>query len=142
MYRWTPEGRERTRAAVIASNKRRGAQTPELKRIRRVFTQQKSNATARGIPFLLSFDVWWSVWQGSGHWEKRGKRAGQYCMCRFGDAGPYEIGNVFIGPVQENVGVAQRGKPKSAEQKAKMSAAASRRKRRPDGTYWNVELEA
>jgi hypothetical protein len=131
----TPEGRARVVAAVIASNKRRGEQDPARRQARSCYTQQKANATGRGIEFRLTFDEWMAVWAQSGRWSERGKRRGQFVMCRVGDTGVYEVGNVFIGPTQENVGVAHRGKPKSPEQRAKMSETAKRRPRKADGTY-------
>lgn len=50
----------------------------------------------RGIPFLLTFEEWLKIWVDSGKLEQRGRRKGEYCMARFGDKGPYAIGNVRI----------------------------------------------
>jgi hypothetical protein len=52
---------------------------------------------------LLTFDEWWSIWEQSEHWHERGVGRGKYCMARFGDCGPYAIGNVKIIPQEENV---------------------------------------
>lgn len=60
------------------------------------FAKHRQNAHSRGVEFLLTFDQWWSVWQKSGKWLKRGNRKGRYCMARTGDEGPYELGNVRI----------------------------------------------
>lgn len=66
------------------------------------FAQQARHAKERGISWELTFSQWWSLWQESGHWEDRGRRSGQYVMCRRGDFGPYAIGNVYIASVEHN----------------------------------------
>jgi hypothetical protein len=66
------------------------------------FCEHIGSARGRKIPFLFTFEEWWKIWQDSGHWEERGKRADQYCMARFGDKGPYAVGNVRIITKLEN----------------------------------------
>ena len=66
------------------------------------YSQQKSNARERGIAWHLTLGEWWSIWQQSGHWNERGRGARGYVMCRVGDVGPYEVGNVFIGTGIQN----------------------------------------
>jgi hypothetical protein len=56
----------------------------------------RGHAKRRGIDFLLSYEEWFQIWQESGHLHERGYRKGQYCMARFGDVGPYVVGNVHI----------------------------------------------
>ena len=86
----------------------------ELK-IRKAFATQKCHATkVRGIPFLLTIEQWWDIWQQSGQWENRGPHTGQYVMSRYKDQGPYEVGNVFIqtaGDNQRDTSAARKGKP-------------------------------
>src|SRR5580765_8503076 len=65
------------------------------------FQKQARNAKKRGIPFLLTFDEWWLIWQSSQKWEQRGRRKGQYVMARFKDLGPYTVGNVRICTIEE-----------------------------------------
>ena len=77
---------------------------------KRKYLDQKWNAIKRGIPFLISFDEWWSIWQQSGHWDQRGYRQGQYCMSRYNDIGPYSYNNVFIQPIVQNTKDAQIGR--------------------------------
>jgi hypothetical protein len=67
------------------------------------FRFQRYSANRRGIPFDLTFDQWWAIWQASGHWNERGCKKGQYCMSRVGDQGPYAVGNVFIQLHADNV---------------------------------------
>jgi hypothetical protein len=64
------------------------------------FAQHKARAKRRGIPFSLSFEQWWEMWEP--HWEKRGQGAFQMCMCRRHDQGGYEVGNVRIATNREN----------------------------------------
>jgi hypothetical protein len=66
------------------------------------FSIQKRKAKRRNIPWLLSFDDWWNIWQSSGKWELRGNTGESYCMCRKGDAGPYSVENVRIDTMSNN----------------------------------------
>lgn len=72
-------------------------QTPKGK-----FTRQKANAKQRNIAWELSFEQWWSIWEKSGKWEKRGTSAKSYCMARINDEGPYAVDNVKITTMQKN----------------------------------------
>lgn len=87
------------------------------------YTQHKSNAKTRGIEFKFTFDEWEKVWLDSGKWDERGRGADKYCMCRVGDLGCYEVGNVFIGLGKTNVRDGNLGKPDSAETRLKKSIA-------------------
>src|SRR4051812_11641348 len=60
------------------------------------FAQHRRDSRGRGIEFKLTFEQWWKLWQDSGKWSRRGARKGQYVMARFGDVGPYSVGNVII----------------------------------------------
>lgn len=86
------------------------------------FRMHKHNAAARGVEFKLTLDEWKQIWISSGFWEQRGPRRGQYCMSRYGDTGPYEVGNVFIQLTTQNTSDAQKGKIViiSEEHKAKL----------------------
>lgn len=64
------------------------------------FREHIKSATARGIPFRLTWEQWWEMWEP--HYEKRGKQAGQFVMCRTRDQGAYEAGNVRIDTVRAN----------------------------------------
>jgi len=83
------------------------AGVPRDRTPRGAFSGQKRNAKARGIGWELTFWQWWTIWQQSGHWEERGRGQG-YMMCRYGDVGPYAVGNIYIatgvhnGSVQPN----------------------------------------
>ena len=80
-----------------------------MREIKSKFWDQRGNARKRGISFTLTFEEWWNIWQKSGHWDKRGRNIGQYCMSRYGDIGPYDVGNVFIQLTSKNTSDAQNG---------------------------------
>lgn len=67
------------------------------------FNCHKGNAKKRGVPFLLTFDQWWDIWQRSGKWDKRGCKPGCYVMARRGDTGPYAVYNVDIVKFTRNL---------------------------------------
>ena len=93
---------------------------------------QQVNARVRGIPFLMTFDQWWSIWERSGHWHKRGRKRGQYVMARYGDRGGYEVGNVRIVTVRENHAERQFRRQKSVPKlRAKLSVASKKRMAHP-----------
>lgn len=113
----TPEQKAKTVARCRAwyernkdleREKRRTPEQKAKKALRRAsprykFMEQKNRAAQRGIPFLLTFEQWWLVWQQSGHWHERGCRNGAYVMARNGDCGPYSADNVKIIRHEENV---------------------------------------
>ena len=65
------------------------------------FVRQKTNARLRGIGWELKLWEWWTIWQESGQWEKRG-RGHSFCMARNGDVGPYSKKNVYICTCAKN----------------------------------------
>lgn len=87
------------------------------------YKMQQRNAMDRGIPFLLTYEEWLQVWNDSGKLEQRGRGADKFCMCRVGDLGSYEVGNVFIGTGRENVRAGNLGKPVPQEVRDKISKA-------------------
>lgn len=83
------------------------------------FLKQRQSAKWRGIDFRLTFAEWLSIWEASGHLSERGRRRGQYVMARFGDRGPYAVGNVKIITQVQN----SQEKRLGAESRAKIAAA-------------------
>ena len=76
-----------------------------LRRMRKptsAFSQQRRNAKERGIGWKLKLWDWWVIWKSSGHWDERGRNSGEYVMCRYGDRGNYEVGNVHIATSNAN----------------------------------------
>ena len=84
----TPKWKERVRK----QNKAR-RETPEGK-----YEGHRQGAKQRGIPFNLSFEEWLSYWEPYLNLSDGVK----YCMCRMGDTGPYEVGNVRIDTAKGN----------------------------------------
>jgi NUMOD3 motif len=74
----------------------------DMKKAKGQFNCQKDNAKQRGIEFHLTFEEWVKIWAESGHYEERGRGANKYVMSRFGDVGPYAVGNVFIQTGRQN----------------------------------------
>lgn len=65
----------------------------------RAYSQQKSDAKRRDIPFNLTFIEWWDIWQKSGLYSSRGRRG--YVMARIDPDGDYNIRNVEIIPARQ-----------------------------------------
>jgi hypothetical protein len=111
---------------------------------RRRYTQQRWHSAERGIPFLISFEVWWALWQASGKWHERGWGLGQYCMARKNDRGPYALDNVKIITNQQNLAertfseamraklrASRIGQHQTPEAKAKIRAARCGQRQKP-----------
>ena len=88
--------------------------SPEWK----AYREHAYNAKQAGIPFKLTFYDWLSIWLNSGKFYLRGNRGGRYCMCRFGDKGAYEVGNVRIDTINNNT-KEKMNDPKFNKQQAK-----------------------
>jgi hypothetical protein len=86
------------------------------------FFKHQLSAEYRGIPFLLTFLEWISIWEESGHFSERGCGKGRYCMARYGDIGPYAIGNVKIITQQQN-SRDRKGYKHSLKARIKMSSS-------------------
>lgn len=67
---------------------------------RHKYAQHKSGAKKRGIEFKLTFEEWMGVWGDK--LDQRGVRSWQLGMCRIGDKGAYEVGNVYLGTPARN----------------------------------------
>ncbi|MCK1966836.1 hypothetical protein MT962_000622 [Franconibacter sp. IITDAS19] len=90
------------------------------------FLMQKRNAKERNVEWRLLFWDWWNIWTESGKWLSRGRDSGCFCMCRVGDSGAYETGNVYISTVNHNTSL---GKTLAAERKVKRTFVYSLIKR-------------
>lgn len=62
------------------------------------YTDHKHRAKQSGVEFKLTYEEWWEIWEP--HWEGRG--LGGLVMCRYGDNGAYEVGNVRIDTQANN----------------------------------------
>lgn len=65
------------------------------------FHANRIQAGKRGIEWKLSFDDWWTIWEP--HYHLRGHGHGKMNLCRSGDQGAYEVGNVRIDTFQANM---------------------------------------
>ncbi len=66
------------------------------------YWQHKTNARRRGIEWLFTFETWWQLWESSGKWERRGDKAGMYCMSRRSDRGAYSPDNCEVKLFEAN----------------------------------------
>jgi hypothetical protein len=92
------------------------------------YSAHKADAKRRGIAFELTFEEWLKIWETSGHFEDRGRRANQYHMARHGDRGPYAVDNVKIITASQNAAEGKGSKgwrypPRSVEHRKKLSGA-------------------
>jgi hypothetical protein len=100
---------------------------------RHKYLNHKACAKRRGIAFELTFEEWLDIWNRSGRFSQRGRRASEYQMARHGDVGPYAIGNVKIVTASQNI-VEIKGKkgrklpPRSIEHRRKISEALTGKK--------------
>ena len=77
------------------------------------YYQQRWRAMERGIAWKLTYVQWRMIWAKSGHWNKRGRKRGDYCMSRLGDKGSYSPDNVRIILFTQNVQEGHLGKKRS-----------------------------
>ena len=96
------------------------------------YRYQKHNADIRNIEWRLSFAEWWKIWEISGKWSKRGRGKGKYNMARHKDVGPYEISNVRILSVEENM--AEYYLHHKEEHKSLQHAGVKKMQKRQNGT--------
>lgn len=70
---------------------------------KKAYDDQLRHSDKRGIPWLFTYESWLELWLTSGiPWYLRGRKSGQYCMCRYGDTGPYSPRNCFIDLTDNN----------------------------------------
>lgn len=71
--------------------------------VTRSFQYSRQGARQRGIGWEFTLWEWWQTWSTSGKWPERGQGSNSYCMCRFGDVGPYATWNVYIATNFQNL---------------------------------------
>ncbi len=97
----SPEDGEESPNIKAIHDARKDAEGRGLKDPYAAFQAHKHRAKERGIEFLMSFSEWWGIWKDSYH--LRGSKRDSLCMGRFGDTGPYAVGNVYITTNRGNV---------------------------------------
>ena len=100
--------------------------------VKQKYNVHKAGAKRRDIPFNLTFEQWTNIWFSSGKWDLRGHGANKYCMCRYGDKGAYEIGNVYIATNRHNGIVANTGRKHTDEMKFKSGSFSRGKKQTPE----------
>lgn len=93
------------------------------------YKDQRNNANKRNVPFNISFEDWCEIWLQSGHWEERGRKKGQYVMCRKNDSGAYDKNNVYIDKTENNISLGSKGRIVSPEHLEKNRQAQLGKKR-------------
>lgn len=92
--------------------KKRASRAGKVKSPKEKYLCQKWRAKVRGVPWEISFEDWWAIWDASGKYHLRGIQLDNYVMARFGDKGPYHKDNVRICTVAENNAEYQAGRTK------------------------------
>ena len=69
---------------------------------KKAYDDQRRHAESRDIPWVFDYSDWLEMWLISGKWHDRGRESGQYCMCRYGDVGPYSKNNCYIDLTDNN----------------------------------------
>jgi len=86
----------RRRQYFIDKCRRHREENPRL----HAYWGQCHTSRQRGIPFLMTFEEW-DQWWGD-DFEMRGRGPFALCMCRYGDKGAYEIGNIYKATNSDN----------------------------------------
>ena len=113
----------------------------EQRQARRKYIQHKCSVKGRvdalgqPIKFKLTFDEWYKIWIDSGHWIERGCSKGKYVMSRYNDIGDYELGNVIIIPVEQNIAQGHIGLKATNTCKTNTSLANSKAIMTPAGVF-------
>src|SRR6187399_1527185 len=97
------------------------------------YSAHKATAKRRGIAFELTFEEWMAIWEASGRFGERGRRAHEYHMARHGDLGPYTVSNVKIITTSQNAAEVKNRKgrkcqPFSEEHRRRLSEAHTGKK--------------
>lgn len=66
------------------------------------YRAQRTNAEARGLGWLWTFEDWRAWWLRDDRWANRGKAKHQFVMARNGDTGPYCAENVHLATNDQN----------------------------------------
>ena len=75
------------------------------------YNSQRSTSKCRNIPFLLTFEEWYDWWLSNGIDKNQlmvpfTKQT--FCMCRYGDKGPYSLNNIYCDTVSNNTKIMKR----------------------------------
>lgn len=87
---------QRRKAYYAEKFQRHKKENPKL----HAFYGQRHTSKQRGISFKLTFEEWRDWWGDD--FELRGAGPFSLCMCRYGDRGAYELGNIYKATNQSN----------------------------------------
>jgi len=68
--------------------------------VRYAWLGQRHTSSQRGVEFELTFEEFEEFWGDD--FPRRGRGPDELCMGRFGDEGPYRIGNIYVVSNSEN----------------------------------------
>ena len=76
-----------------------------MNRAKQKYNNHKQNAKYRGIAFEITFDEWYNWWLSNGvdKHQEHDHNKNSLCMCRYNDAGPYKLGNIYCDNRSANV---------------------------------------
>lgn len=70
------------------------------------YAVHKATAKRRGVGFNLTFEQWNNWWLSQGvdkNLDKGQKTANTLCMCRHNDIGAYELSNIYVDTLSNNI---------------------------------------
>jgi hypothetical protein len=74
----------------------------EANRKRKNWLDQRATSKKRGVKFNLTYEEYVEFWGDDFH--LKGRKNNQLCMCRYGDEGAYEVGNIYKETMLVNKG--------------------------------------
>jgi hypothetical protein len=60
------------------------------------FRESRRQAVSVGYEWDISIKDWWAIWQASGKWEQRGRKAESYALFRKDNQGPFSADNLEV----------------------------------------------
>ena len=85
----------------------------EVRLMRTAYRAHRASAKQRGVEFLITFDEWADWWLEDDRWESRGVGRDELVMARFGDVGPYALGNIYCTTSAQNIADGIANKPEA-----------------------------
>ena len=95
----------------------------DIKQAKAKFSNQKGQSKRRGIAWELTFEQWLEWWGRD--LDRRGNGPLDLQMCRHGDVGSYELGNIYKGTSKDNARTAGNVKRNRTSELAKARREAT-----------------
>lgn len=109
--------------------------SPDERKMWEAYQSQARKARRRGVGFTISFEEWRAWWLVDDRWSNRGLKRGQFVMARKGDAGPYDLSNIYLATSEQN----QADIPKSVRVASAYKGADTQRGKA--GSYAHLRTE-